>query len=146
VKNVICKFVFSLFVLFSFACMGNSASEETIPLSIDAVSTSRVGENLIRVIRYNMELEPQITIERLSTPVLSLIESKTINSIVISGEKLDFNRGQGVFIEDFSIEKSRIHIKLEYFYPKGESVIAECEMLVTVNNFEPLKCRKSLQN
>jgi hypothetical protein len=141
-ENKIGKLVLGVFILFSSACMSDSLSSKTIPVSIDEVSTLRIGENLIRVIRYNMELEPKIIIERLTTPVLSVIESKTIDSILLAGETLDFNKSQGVFIEDFSIKNSIVNIKFEYFYPTNGSVIVNCNMLIASNNFEPLQCQK----
>ena len=106
---------------------------EALPLSIDSVSTHRVGENLVRIIQHNMELLPALEVDLLSTPNVKRLDHLIVDVITVNGEKLFFSKAEGVFIEEVSKTKSGMEFVLEYYFPEkdgGDSVRIKCVIKV----------------
>jgi|SRR5690554_1246357 hypothetical protein len=143
IKSFTLAFPISLFLL-SILCFADKAPgmSSPVPHSVDQVETYRVGEDLIRIIRHNMEMLPQIDIERLSTPEVGLLESISIDSIVLKGEERKFSQSSGVFIEAIEIDGRTIKIELNYYPDDESSFVVLCEVLIKEKSFEAPVCIK----
>lgn len=80
-----------------------------IPLKVDAVSTTRVNDRLVRTILYATDKSVQLDIELIKTPEMTtLIDMEVINKIrvPVSGQNkvLDFADSSAVSIDDIHIE------------------------------------------
>ena len=124
------------------SCSADTANKQpVIPLSVDHVETHRVGEHLVRVIQHNMELLPQIDLELLSVPTVSLIDSIAIDSIQLDGKERRFSDSSGVFIEGINIENNSIQIKLDYYFSDEDAAIVSCSVRIT-DTFQSPECSK----
>lgn len=124
------------------SCSADTASKQpVIPLSVDHVETHRVGDHLVRVIQHNMELLPQINLELLSVPTVSLIDSIAIDSIQLDGKKRRFSDSSGVFVEGITIENNSIQIKLDYYFSDEDAAMVSCSVRIT-DTFQPPECSK----
>jgi len=112
-----------------------------LPLSIDTVETHRVDNSLIRIIRHNMELQPLLEIERISTPDIKLAETLKIDAITIAGETLGFKEADGVFIETLKIRKGIITFILDYYFLRGGNTLIKCAINVNNNKLGMLNCK-----
>jgi len=136
-----------LIMLSLFLCAACSAKQSekgtsTLPTSINEVQTYRMGENLIRVIRHNMEVEPRFDIELLSTPDFKVIDNLSVQQITADGEPLSFSESQGVFVEDFGIEGASVFVKFDYFYLHSGSDLILCSVEIEKEALGKLVCNK----
>lgn len=134
----------NLLILAALLSISSSIRSEYlwVPLSVDKVETYRVAENLIRVVRHNMELMPKIDLEMLSTPSVELVDAVSIHAITVDGEMLDFAESNGVFIEGVQAQDSTITIELDYYYADGGSDLITCLIAVKQDSFGKPRCRK----
>ncbi|MGF1836408.1 hypothetical protein [Photobacterium sanguinicancri] len=75
---------------------------------------------------HNMEVNPIVEIDKISTPEYMVIDSLKIKSVIVGNEKLIFNESSGVFVESFSSKNNDIFFSLEYFYLEGGSNYIDC--------------------
>ncbi len=122
-------------LLFSF-----SASSSVLPASIDKVQTYRVNDFLVRVVKHNMEVNPILEIDKISTPEFRVIDSLKIKSVIVGNEELIFNGSSGVFVESFSSKNSDIFFSLEYFYLEGGSNYIDCVVSFNEGLISAPKC------
>ena len=115
VMSCCCMLLFSL-----------TASSSVLPASIDKVQTYRVNDFLVRFVMHNMEVNPIVEIDKISTPEYMVIDSLKIKSVIVGNEKLIFNESSGVFVESFSSKNNDIFFSLEYFYLEGGSNYIDC--------------------
>jgi hypothetical protein len=121
------------------AQLGNKSSN--IPMSISSVDTRRVGESLIRVIQHNMEINPIVEVERLSTPDLKREQFLVVSKLPINSEELNLATGSGAYLEEVIFNDSSIEFVFEYFYKKGGSDIVKCNLPVSPS-IKKLTCHK----
>ena len=95
------KLIILLTGLLYISCAYSQPSFVTssLPLSVDSVETHRVDDSLVRIIRHNMELQPLLEIERISTPDIRLMEMLKIDAVSVNEKTLRFKDSDGVFIE-----------------------------------------------
>jgi hypothetical protein len=139
------KWAVSCVVFFlSYACANEPPTKRNpiISASIDHVETYRVDNNLVRIIRYNMELEPKIQFEIFSTPDMKLINSLALTGITLDSKYLNFSNADGAYIESIKVENNIIVVELEYFYSGGSSALITCKLAVAKANFQALECAK----
>lgn len=137
VKQSIFSWVVLLIGCIAISFQSNAAE---LPPSINNVETKRVGDHLIRLIRYNMELEPIIEIEVLTTPSVRVVNKMTIRGIDAVGEHLDFGDSDGTFVESAQIVRDGVDFAVEYFYSRGGSSIFECHVPVNGGQIGMPKC------
>lgn len=125
----------------SCASETDSAKPSGIPLSVDELQTYRVGKNLVRLIRHNMELMPRFDIELLETPELEIIHSLSITEVSVGNETLDFQTSEGVFIENFGVVDSAVEIEFDYFYTGGGSDMVLCKARIEAREIAPPVCK-----
>lgn len=119
-----------------FAC-----PENEIPLSVDGIETHRVGDNLVRIISYNTEMEPKLEIELLATPKLKLKKKLVINKVKLNNEVIDFTDSAGVFISDFQLKDEAVTFSVDYFYRKGSGeLIMSCSVSAKNNDLSTPVC------
>ncbi len=141
-KNPISLLILVFFSLACWSCSANTAEKKpVIPLSIDHVETHRTGENLVRIIRHNMEILPQIDLELLSTPTLTLLDHLAINHIQLDGKERSFAQSAGVFVEDITLKGNKIRLTLDYYFSDEDSSIVVCEVTIH-NTFQKLICSR----
>lgn len=141
-KKPISLLILVFSALSCWSCSANTAEKKTIiPLSIDHVETHRVGENLVRIIRHNMEILPQIDLELLSTPTLALLDHLAIDHIQLDGKERSFAQSAGVFVEDITLEENKIRITLDYYFSDEDSSIVVCELAVHKTFQKPICSR-----
>lgn len=112
-----------------------------LPLSVDNVETHRVDDSLIRIIRHNMELQPLLEIERISTPEIKLVETLKIDTVTINRETLRFKDSDGAFIETLKVHKGIVEFTLDYYFPRGGNTLIQCIINVNNNKLGILNCK-----
>jgi len=122
-------------LLFSF-----SASSSVLPASIDKVETYRVNDFLVRVVKHNMEVNPILEIDTISTPEFIVTDSIKIKSVTVGNEELIFNGSSGVFVESFSLKNHEVFFSLEYFYLDGGSNYVDCVVSFNEGLISAPKC------
>lgn len=137
-------FAIALVWLLGVSCSTKADPQEfqRIPVSIDSVETRRVGDNLVRLIRHNMEFQPLVEVEMLSTPEPARIDYLAINRLVVAGETLAFKDADGVYVEDAEIGDGKVTLTFDYFYSGGGSDLVDCELGVEGDKFQALECKK----
>ncbi len=113
----------------------------SLPLSVDSVETHRVNDSLVRIIRHNMELQPLLEIERISTPDIKLMEILKIDAVTVNGETLRFTDSDGVFIETLKIHKGIVEFTLDYYFRRGGNTLIQCTINVNNNKLGMLNCK-----
>ena len=134
-------------VLILFAAFINTyctaATKEDIPLSVDHVETTRVDDSLVRVIEYNTELLPRITIELIQTPEVKLLQKHVIDKITIGKEDLVFKKSTGLSIDNVAIDNGVVKFTVEYYFAGGRPFItAACQVDANNNKLKPLSCQQ----
>lgn len=143
--------ILPLFLLLSGqACADKHSTEQSlaqIPLSVDSVETHRVDKSLIRIIQYNMELNPRLEIERLTTPDVTLAQKVIIEKIKLKNETIDFKDSSGTYIESLNLKKGIISFTIEHSYPdiSGGEIFLECQINVKDNNIAHPVCAEKPQ-
>jgi len=131
--------LFALFV----AANCTASQKEDIPLSIDHVETYRVADSLVRVIAYNTELLPRITIELIQTPDVKLLQKLVIEKITIGKEELAFKKSTSVSIDNITVENGVVNFSVEYYFSGGRPFItAACQVDANNNKLSPLTCHQ----
>jgi len=87
-----------------------------------------------------MEINPVVTFEIIKRPDFTIHESITLNDIPIEGNRLNFKRSSGVYIESLKFDDDKISIELEYYPLKGEAILALCKLPVSKDHFGDLSC------
>ena len=105
-----------------------------IPFKVDAVSTTRVNDRLVRTILYTTNKSVQLDIELIKTPEMTtLIDKEVINKIhvTVSGQTkvLDFADSSAVSIDDIHIENGIVKYNVEFFVRvHGGNYLSACEV------------------
>jgi len=105
-----------------------------IPLKVDAVSTTRVNDRLVRTILYTTDKSVQLDIELIRVPEMTtLIDKKIINkiNIIVSGQQkvLDFADSAAVSIDAIHIEDGIVKFNVEFFVRvHGGNYLSTCEV------------------
>ncbi|MEJ3628782.1 hypothetical protein WFH55_13300, partial [Vibrio vulnificus] len=87
---MLCKFLFfsfnirNLIAISSFILIYSFHTHATtLPVSIDRVETYRINGFLIRIVKHNMEVEPLLEIDKITTPEFRIVDSLEITSVFI---------------------------------------------------------------
>ncbi|WP_086929440.1 hypothetical protein [Agarilytica rhodophyticola] len=137
------KFLLVFCCVLSFLACAQTSSTSTpyIPVSIDAVETHRIGDDLIRVIKHNMEISPKLELERMSLPGFKVLEQRSISSIQLPKERLIFENSEGVFVEDVQVKDNTIYMVFDYSFSGGGSALINCTLTVR-KTFGKLICAR----
>lgn len=132
-----------LLLAFTLGCSSPSreGGGSSLPPSVDRVETFRVGEQLVRVLVHNMEIEPKLGLELLATPSAKLLDAKTLSQITLNNEVLDFANSSGVFVEGVEAVDSGVQVTFDYFYLEGGSDLIQCYMPLQIGNIGEPVCR-----
>ena len=118
--------------------------KEDIPLSVDQVETYRVADSLVRVIVYNTELLPQITIELIQSPEVKLVQKRVIDKISINNEELVFKKSTNVSFDNVAVDNGVVNFTVEYYFSGGRPFItASCRVDANNNKLAPLVCQQT---
>lgn len=128
------------FMMSQFACAEKNTS--TIPLGINHVQTQRVADSVIRIIKYNMEVTPQIEIERLETPKFKLAERIIINKVKVGNRWIDFTNSAGTFIDGMSFKKGFFYFTIEHYFSgtSGGEIVLKCKIDTNNNKLSKPSC------
>ncbi|MGR5150114.1 hypothetical protein ACQKP8_26660 [Photobacterium alginatilyticum] len=111
-----------------------------IPSSINMVKTYRYEDNIIRIIKNNMEIKPEIEIEKFSTPDYKLVDNIVIDHVEVNGNMLGFQNVSGVFVESIDLVEDNIKFVLDYYFLHGRSEIIVCNLSVSSEVFGEPNC------
>ncbi|ARU59245.1 hypothetical protein OLMES_5261 [Oleiphilus messinensis] len=114
----------------TFTIAGEKNSSPVIPVSINSVETHQISENLVRIIQYNMELEPKLDIEMFTAPGMDFKQLQSIQEIDLGKEKINFANSSGTYIEGISVEDTMIHFDIDHYYLEGGSIAISCQIKV----------------
>ncbi|ENT6844707.1 hypothetical protein ACFD7L_004548 [Vibrio vulnificus] len=144
---MLCKFLFfsfnirNLIAISSFILIYSVYTHATtLPVSIDRVETYRINGFLIRIVKHNMEVEPLLEIDKITTPEFRIVDSLEITSVFIEDKELKFNLSSGVFIESISSRNNEVLFSLEYFYLDGGSDYIDCAISINTSSMSNPKC------
>lgn len=138
------KLLTSFFCILLTSCIAIAEQQKSsgIPASINKIDTQRVGDQLVRVIKHNMELEPKIELEIFQPPEMILQDYLSITSVKTSQQEYSFKESDGVFVEDIKIKEKNVEITFEYYLPKSDAITLNCSIPILKNNFGPRICKK----
>lgn len=132
------KLFIKLMVLLLFLPVGLANGKEDLksimPLTIDAVTTSRVNDRIVRTILYSSDKSIQLDIELIKAPEMNkLLDKKTIKKISINvaskPKLLDFEDSTAVSIDAIRIEEGVVRFNVEFFVRvSGGYFLSECEV------------------
>lgn len=117
------------------------------PLAM-AMDQQRVGEQLLRWVRYSSESEyPCLRVELLATPTLELLEQQEICTLPgANGQPLDLRSDvASVDFADLAIINGRVRFAAELMPLGGGTLNWYCEVKVTDGRLQPLSCLPPLQ-
>lgn len=117
------------------------------PLAV-AIGQQRVGEQLLRWIRYSSESEyPCLRVELLATPALQLLEQQEICTLPgANGQPLDLRSDvASVDFSDLMIINGRVRFAAELMPLGGGTLNWYCEVKVADGQLQPLSCLPPLQ-
>lgn len=121
-----------------------AGENEKIPLAIDSIETQRVDEHLLRLVVYNTELEPKITIQLIETPVLKLAQQRIIDKMKLNGNVYDFKQDGDIDIQQTAIKHGVVSIQMEFLPHKGTaSFVARCQVNANHNRLSEIQCVKT---
>ena len=133
----------SLVLLSSCAAIAKPLDSSGIPSSVNKIDTFRVNNNLVRVIKHNMELAPILEFELFHPPEMKQLDYLKIEGVTVSGRYYDFKKSEGVFIDSIELMGSTIDFKIDYYVPKGSEIIIECKLLVSEAKLSQATCELS---
>lgn len=141
-KSVLLATVFAL-QLPMLACAQQpvaSGLSSDVPLSVWGIELKRVNNQLIRVLRHNMEIEPKIVIERIATPDLTLLEKLEVTGFEYGDEKYTFADSQGAFLESLDIDGQAVHFAIEFYFNQGGSALLNCSVRIEADKLVQQEC------
>ncbi len=133
----------ALFLIIFFiesAAPANEKLHAVIPVTINHVEMDVIGQDIVRIIQYNMELNPILQVELMSLPNFQVVDSLTISELPYMGEVLSFKKSSGAFVEGTKFLDTGI--EFEYFYLRGGSVLLSCLLPVKGGKFHALTCNE----
>ncbi|OAN18013.1 hypothetical protein A3K86_03580 [Photobacterium jeanii] len=116
------------------------AQASNIPSSINMVKTFRYEDDIIRIIKNNMEIKPEIEIEKFSTPDYKLIDNVVIDHVEVDGNRLGFQNISGVFVESIGLVEDDIKFVLDYYFLHGRSETIVCNLPIGSVGFGEPHC------
>lgn len=131
-----------LLLLSLLSIMACSHAVPEIPLNISEIKTYRVSDNLVRVIRYNMELEAKLIFQLIGTPGRTLLDTSVITGIPFNGAVIEFNDSQGSYIESFSVTDNVALFQVEIFPNDGGSDLYNCKINIEKDTLGQTLCKK----
>jgi hypothetical protein len=133
-----------LMTAFFISCAAHADEKlyPVIPVSINHVETDVIGQDIVRVIQYNMELNPILQVELMSRPNFQVIDSLTISGLPYRDEMLSFKNSSGAFVEGSKFLDTGVEIEFEYFYLRGGSILLDCLLPVKDGRFLALTCKE----
>ncbi|MBQ1782575.1 MAG: hypothetical protein II007_02880 [Gammaproteobacteria bacterium] len=117
------------------------------PLAI-AIGQERVGDQLLRWVRYSSESEyPCLRVELLATPALELLERQEICTLPgANGQPLDLRYDVArVDFADLAIINGRVRFAAELMPLDGSTLNWYCEVKLADGHLQPLRCLPPLQ-
>lgn len=141
-KHLTANLLTFLLLFLSGCASTNIEISSSIPASVSNVQTELMGDNIVRVIQHNMELNPILQVELLSRPNFKPINALTIRALPFNNAQLSLQDSSGAFVESISIEESHIDIVFDYFYLHGGSLLLSCRLTVKKSLFSPLDCHR----
>lgn len=138
------KLLTSFFCILLTSCIAIAKQQESsgIPASINKIDMQRVRDQLVRVIKHNMELEPKIELELFQPPEMTLKDYLSITSVKTSQQGYSFKESDGVFVEDIKINENSVEITFEYYPKKSDAITLNCSIPILENNFGSTICKK----
>ncbi|WLQ12762.1 hypothetical protein O5O45_23830 [Hahella aquimaris] len=130
------------FFLLTFIVRSALAETTGVPASVSQVQTEIVNGQIVRIVQYNMEINPIIQFEILSRPDFEPIQALTVGELPYGPETLSLRDSSGAFVEKVTVEDTHISIVFEYFFIEGHSALLECQLPVSGKHFGPFQCGK----
>jgi hypothetical protein len=131
-----------IFFYIESAAPANEKLHAVIPVTINHVEMDVIGQDIVRIIQYNMELNPILQVELMSRPNFQVVDSLTISELPYMGEVLSFKKSSGAFVEGTKFLGTGIDFEFEYFYLRGGSVLLSCLLPVKSGRFHALTCKE----
>lgn len=113
---------------------GKEVQHSIIPLTVDAVETTRVNNRLVRTILYSSSNSIKLDIELIKAPEMNiLLDKKTIKEISVKTEAgnklLDFEDSAAVSIDAINIVEGFVRFTVEFFVRVGGGYyLSECRV------------------
>lgn len=147
------KMPFACLLLAALAAAPTAAlAADTDPYAVSplamAMGQERVGEQLLRWVRYSSESEyPCLRVELLATPTLELLEQQEICTLPgPNGQPLDLRSDvASVDFADLAIINGRVRFAAELMPLGGSTLNWYCEVKVAEGRLQPLSCLPPLQ-
>ncbi len=137
-KKIVCL----LLALSSFACSAqeNKTNSSGVPVSVNHVELALLGDDIVRVIKHNMEANPILQFEIMERPDFTVLETLTISEISVGDTVMNFKNSSGVFIEELNVEDDHIFVLFDYIPLNGSNQLIACSLSVENSRFKPLAC------
>lgn len=130
-------------VIISCTATAQTKQSSGVPLSINKIETYRIKNQVVRIIKHNMEINPKIELELIKTPELTIQDYLVIASVKTPNREYIFKKSDGVFVEALDVDGDEIQITFEYYVPKGSTIALNCKIIVSEKAFEPTQCKEN---
>lgn len=135
----IAKYFFVVF-LASCSCLAQNPEASGISPTVNNIEVHRVGEQLVRIIRHNMELEAVLELELFQPPAMKLIDYRKITQVTRNGNTIDFKSADAIYVDAVEVTAETLKISFDYFPPKGSEVQFDCTATISPQGFSAITC------
>lgn len=136
----IAKFlIFSL--LPSCVCIETQPETSGIPASINHIETHRAGDQILRVIKHNMELNPVLELELFDTPDMKIADYKKLENVIWNGKTIVFKDADAIYVDSINLIKNKLSLDFDYFPPQGEERHFTCEVQINAVDITDPECK-----
>lgn len=130
-------------VIISCTATAQTKRSSGVPLSINKIETHRIKNQVVRIIKHNMEINPQIELELIKTQEFSIQDYVVITSVKTPEREYIFKKSDGVFVEAIEVAREEIRITFEYYIPKGNTIELNCKIPVNEKGFSSTQCKEN---
>ena len=130
------------FTLYSGFCF---SKDNPVNPNVDFVSTYLIKDDLIRVVKFNTEIQPCLRLEVLvfGQAGFEITHSENLCDIEVKEyRKYNLNELSGIYYEKFGVDKDVFFYHADLFIPKAESILARCEVRIKDGKLVRQPCRK----
>lgn len=132
---------FLIFALLpSCVCIATQPETSGIPASINHIETHRAGDQILRVIKHNMELNPVLELELFDTPDMKIADYKKLENVIWNGKTIVFKNSDAIYIDSISMEQNQLSVAFDYFPPKGDESHFICKLQIKPSSISTPVC------
>lgn len=130
-------------VIISCTATAQTKRSSGVPLSINKIETHRIKDQVVRIIKHNMEINPKVELELIKTEEFSIQDYVVITSVKTPDREYIFKKSDGIFVEAIEVDREEIRITFEYYIPKGNTIALNCKIPVSEKGFSSTQCKEN---